>query len=137
MVRPKKDKKINELHFKANGEVLEIDLTKEESGEGRHPTNYYKLGSIKRGKKGEKIITLKPTKQMGERKSLIDEITTKVEKNVKKSDIIKDMLNEYKTDVLKDVKKMIKEGAPVRTRDGCLKLIIGKGKKKHTLDLRK
>lgn len=137
MARPRNDRIVKKYSIGRDGVVYEYDLLKEECGEGRHATAFYKLKSIMVNKeKKQKIIILEESDVSGVREDLIGDITKAVEDKVSKSFIIRDMLKDYKTDVLKDVKKMLDEGKKVKVRDGCIRVQIGTGKKKEILKLR-
>lgn len=137
MGRPRKDSVSRVLQFERDGTVLECDYSQEESGEGSHSTASYKLKSMRYDKKKkQKIIVLEKNKVHQDRNILINELTKAVEDKISKSVIIADMFKQFKDRTLNDVQKMIKQGEPIRFKDRCIKLIIGKGKKKKTLQMR-
>ena len=136
MGRPKKNSVNRILQFERDGTVLECDYSKEEAGEGSHSTASYKLKSMKYDKKKkQKIIVLEENKVHQERNRMIEDLTKAVEDKISKSVIIKDMFKTFKDRTLEDVQKMIKQGEPVRFKEGCIKLVIGKGKKRKTLQM--
>jgi hypothetical protein len=110
---------------------------KEESG---HITAEYKIEKDEKDKDGTRTIVLKPV-DLSEHKARVEELVNLIADTLDESKsknfkaILIDTLGDYETEHIENLIKKIKGGKPVKSKEGCFKIIIGDGRKKHSNEI--
>jgi len=105
--------------------------------EGGHVTGEYKIERDERTEDGTRTIVLKPidlTERRIKVKKLVNLIADALGESKSKNfmAILTDTLKDYELNNIEKLIAKIERGQPVKSKEGCFKIVIGDGRKKHS-----